>query len=273
MEAQWELFRSKHFASATDTNTVATPLTKVHSTKQQWMKYAAALLLFIGLGGALFWFQGSTHYQTAAGERLRISLADGSSITLTENTQLSVPRTFNWFSRSLSLDGEALFQVAKNPDKAFRIKGPLTHTQVLGTAFRLKATSTQNQLAVSEGKVAYWIPNTADSTVLVKGDAARVEANKITKTSLTAANADSWISGNFTFNRTPLHRVLTIVQDYYAFSLHAPKKLNGLACDFTGNFNGEERDEVLQELALAMNMRFYWNENTLMVEDVTCTPQ
>jgi ferric-dicitrate binding protein FerR (iron transport regulator) len=270
VDAQWELFKNKHFT--TSTSTVTLPRIEEAKPKQHWWRYAAAIVLFIGLGSAALWFSSNKQYQTQQGERMRITLADGSSVTLVNNTTLSVPRTFNWFNRTLSLEGEALFQVAKNPDKAFLIESPLTNTQVLGTAFRLKASNTQNAIEVSEGKVAYWRPLSGDSLILVKGESAALTQGKLHMQTLTKSNADAWISGKFSFKNTPLPQVLAILQDYYAFSIDFTNQPNTQTCGFTGNFDQQSRESVLQELALAMDINYRWEHNTLVLTEINCAP-
>ena len=58
---------------------------------------------------------------------------------LKENTTLSYPEQFTGDKRIVKLKGEAFFDVAKNPHKAFVIQTKATTTKVLGTSFKLSA--------------------------------------------------------------------------------------------------------------------------------------
>jgi ferric-dicitrate binding protein FerR (iron transport regulator) len=78
----------------------------------------------------------------------RISLHPGSSLRY--RTALAGPR------REVHLDGEAFFQVSKNPGRPFLVFTKQVVTTVLGTSFRVKAyaASKDASVAVREGKVA-----------------------------------------------------------------------------------------------------------------------
>ncbi|SFQ83765.1 FecR family protein [Hymenobacter arizonensis] len=78
----------------------------------------------------------------------RISLHPGSSLRYT--TAFAGPR------REVHLDGEAYFQVSKNPQRPFLVFTKQVVTTVLGTSFRVKAYagSKDASVAVREGKVA-----------------------------------------------------------------------------------------------------------------------
>lgn len=263
VEERWQKFKQQHF----DQPQTSTKTIKPYSS---YLKIAAAVLLFVGLGLSFLWFSGSTVYKSGKGERQQVLLADGTYVTLVNQANLTVPRVFNWKNRKLELEGEALFKVAKNQEKPFTIIGIKTNTQVLGTAFRLCTSNQQNFIEVSEGKVAYWIKETNDSVVLLKGDAATVVHNKIEQQQLLSLNADAWLKGTFTFNKTPLPKVLAQLQDYYNFNLKV-KEFTNLNCAFTGVFtDSQTKEEVIEELALAMNFTYQWQKNTLFITSASC---
>ncbi|UOQ52363.1 FecR family protein [Hymenobacter cellulosivorans] len=78
----------------------------------------------------------------------RISLHPGSSLRY--RTALAGPR------REVHLEGEAFFQVSKNPERPFLVFTKQVVTTVLGTSFRVKAYAAGKDasVAVREGKVA-----------------------------------------------------------------------------------------------------------------------
>jgi len=108
---------------------------------------------------ALTWLPGpSAHtYRTQPGEQLTVTLQDGSRMTLNTATQVKV--AFSSTQRTISVDaGEALFEVAKDPQRRFVVQ--VAHTEVIakGTVFAVRYTPTvqaARELVVSllEGKV------------------------------------------------------------------------------------------------------------------------
>ncbi|WP_166335550.1 FecR family protein [Sphingobacterium chungjuense] len=117
---------------------------------------AASLLLTFGL----YHFFQPEHliYQTGAGETKHITLADGSTIILEENSQMEVgPEFQSDTARTIHLvTGQVFFQVQKDASRPFRIKGPAMQTEVLGTSFRIRSYENESlwHIAVKTGKVA-----------------------------------------------------------------------------------------------------------------------
>lgn len=74
-----------------------------------------------------------------AGERKSFQLPDGSKVMLNAGSTLRVPADFNRSGREISLEGEAFFDVARDPRKPFVIHTPSMDIRVLGTSFNIKA--------------------------------------------------------------------------------------------------------------------------------------
>lgn len=89
---------------------------------------------------------------------LLIALSDGSSVLLQKNSRLSYPQTFAGDTREVYLEGEALFEVAKNSEKPFFVYANELVTKVLGTSFVVRAYPNQKnvQVFVKTGKVSVY---------------------------------------------------------------------------------------------------------------------
>src|SRR5699024_4274881 len=77
-------------------------------------------------------------------------------IRLNEESELTVPDKMKGNRRSVTLNGEAYFDVARDPDHPFVVYANGSTVTVLGTEFNVKADSTAGnvQVAVVEGKVS-----------------------------------------------------------------------------------------------------------------------
>jgi len=118
----------------------------------------AASIAFVAIGGAFVvegarwesWF--SPAYQTALGEQRSITLDDGSVVQLNTHSHLRTR-----FSRSLRavelLDGEAIFRVAKDAQRPFRVRTGATDIVAVGTAFNVNADDQRTIVTVLEGRV------------------------------------------------------------------------------------------------------------------------
>jgi len=133
-------------------------------------KYAAAAVILLALGTAFYFAttvnqpastQSDTiamdYYQSGAGERKQMLLPDGSVVYLNSDTKLGVAKVlFNKEKREIWLEeGEAFFEVAKNPEKPFVVHTHNLETTVRGTSFNVKAYQELDESSVSvrEGRV------------------------------------------------------------------------------------------------------------------------
>ncbi len=91
-------------------------------------------------------------YQTEIGEQSEISLNDGSTLTLNTNSQARV--RFNQLERAIFLlEGEAYFEVVKNPDVPFVVYAGNGQVRALGTAFNVRLEGERVEVLVAEGVV------------------------------------------------------------------------------------------------------------------------
>ncbi len=87
-----------------------------------------------------------------------VLLSDGSSVMLQTNSRLSYPQKFGGDTREVYLEGEALFEIAKNAEKPFLVYANELVTKVLGTSFIVKAYPEQSnvEVLVKTGKVSVY---------------------------------------------------------------------------------------------------------------------
>ncbi|HEX6431760.1 MAG TPA: FecR family protein [Niastella sp.] len=85
----------------------------------------------------------------------QIKMEDGSILTLQPNSTIHFPTHFLSDKREVHLEGEAFFEVNKNPDRPFFVYYKNLVTHVLGTSFNIKTDSRKRQVEVSvvTGKV------------------------------------------------------------------------------------------------------------------------
>ncbi|RZK17045.1 MAG: DUF4974 domain-containing protein [Hymenobacter sp.] len=133
------------------------------------LRWAAVGLLTLGLGSLLPYAghrpapptlsttAGSwTRYHNTTGQAQAFRLPDASRVTLQPGSRLRHVAGLAGGRREVYLEGEAFFQVHKNPARPFLVLTSQLVTTVLGTSFDVKAYpgSAQALVAVREGKVA-----------------------------------------------------------------------------------------------------------------------
>lgn len=241
--------------------TESTPVAKVIPLYAYAMRIAASVLVLLGLSWFTYayFFSGPVLQVVKSGNRrIEVVLPDSSRVWLNESSTLTYAATFDESERLVKLEGEAFFQVRRNPQQPFIVKaGPAT-TKVLGTSFNLRAYSaaTAVELTVATGKVAFTSEQGTEA-VVTPGYGAVLEKqnNRLTKVRVADENAWAWQSGRLRFAGQPLSEVLPVLERYYGVRLQlANKALAG--CRFTGAFNRAPLAEVLQVLEATLQLRY-----------------
>ncbi len=207
---------------------------------------AASMVLFFGLYHLLSF---SNTFQTDYGKTASMILSDGSAVTLNAKSKIDYPTLFQ-FRRSLKLEGEAYFKVAKG--STFTVTTSQGKVQVLGTQFNVNAQPSFFEVHCFEGKVKV---TTATTThILTQGQTVQV-FNQNTETSEdTTYQKPAWIHGESSFYNVPLQTVIAQFQNQYHCQVQFPKGLSKVR--FTGSFTHQNSDTALQSICLPMQLHY-----------------
>lgn len=122
-----------------------------------WLMAASIAVLAIGAAFVASsarwkaWVAGPA-YQTALGEQRSIKLEDGSVVEL--NTRSLLHTQFSRKLRAVELlEGEAIFRVAKDAQRPFRVRTGSTDIVAVGTAFNVNTHDARTVVTVLEGRV------------------------------------------------------------------------------------------------------------------------
>jgi transmembrane sensor len=119
-----------------------------------------SLTVFFVLGGFAYQFYEHApsvflRAYTTAGQKKQILLEDGTRVFLAPQSELRYPKHFAADRRVVDLQGQAYFEVSKNPHQAFVVHTDALDVQVLGTHFNVNSYKKNTVAVVSllEGKV------------------------------------------------------------------------------------------------------------------------
>lgn len=139
-----------------DDETLARPRTlnvqqRMQTALRSRLTAAVALLAIVGA----VWLglhDDALSYRTAVGEQRIVKLPDGSIVTLNTRSQIKV--RMEKAQRSIELmQGEALFDVAHDAERPFRVVAGTTVVQAIGTQFNVYRTASGTTVSVVEGIV------------------------------------------------------------------------------------------------------------------------
>jgi ferric-dicitrate binding protein FerR (iron transport regulator) len=220
-------------------NQLQLPLTErrkiLHATTWH-VKYVAVAAIFLLLIGFSYWglrtesgfrqqylswsVKPELIFQTGNKELKTQLLSDGTKVYLNGGSRLSCKAgAFNKNLREVWLEGEAFFEVAKNPEKPFIIHSPDgVQTKVLGTSFNVKAYSELSEQVVSvrTGKVK--VTKADGQFVQITPDQKAIfnrRTNALTSGVADGELAASWRSGDIVFDHADRDEIrLRIRQEF-----------------------------------------------------------
>ncbi|MDO7929281.1 FecR family protein [Pseudomonas sp. KFB-139] len=142
-------------------------------------------------------------YHTGVGETRTVQLADGSTITLSPQSALSL---VGGDARKVELlQGQAYFQVAPDPQHPFIAQAGQLSVRVLGTAFDLDLQEHHAEVALEHGQVQAENTQPPLSERLMPGQRLRFSwpSGKVERSRFNPAEVASWRSGSlFVENQT-----------------------------------------------------------------------
>lgn len=141
-----------------------------------------------------------------AGQRLKITLADGTDVWLNAQTKLTYPVIFTGEERRVILDGEAYFDVAKDETKPFIVSTHDIELKVLGTEFNVYSYSSEDysQTSLINGSLEVYLKDQQSKAVKLKpNDQVTISNKQIQSSQLSLPKDTNTVSGKV--NRNTMH--------------------------------------------------------------------
>jgi len=228
-----------------------------------FMKYAALGLLLIGIG-----FVSTRVYKNLSNKNNfieyvadnktdnKVTLIDGTKVILYSNSKLYYPKSFASNERKVKLEGEAFFEVTKNPEKPFIIDALNTEIKVLGTSFNVNANLPEKnvEVFVETGLVQVTRKNGNEESALVfPGDIVTVSKISINNSKNSNENIVAWKTKQIIFKEESLKNVIITLNKVYNTNITCSESIMDLR--FTSTFKNQQLDSVLSVLCLAFDLK------------------
>lgn len=217
------------------------------------LSVAASIILIIiaSFGGYKYITSPRAHnaqlieISTTFGETKNISLPDGTKVMLNSCSYISFPEKFVSSQRSVKLEGEAYFQVARDEEQPFIITTDNFNVQVLGTVFNVQAYQGDEiqSVNVESGKVQVDMPDamsqlTANEQILIN-----TRTNDFARATVENADIALWRKGFLHFSKAPVADVVKQLERIYNYKILFE---NGQ--EFNNLISGEHENESLEEV-------------------------
>lgn len=164
---------------------------------------AIALLLAVGNG----WYQArqtrldleslNTTINVPIGQRIEVTLQDGTRVCLNAGSSLEFPNVFSKHDRKVRLSGEAMFDVMPDADCPFVVETYGYDVQVYGTKFNVEAdaASAEFSTALLQGSVKVTDRASGAGFFLVPGEKAELVQGKLRRSPITNSDEYLWTEG------------------------------------------------------------------------------
>ena len=158
-----------------------------------------------------------------------VRLSDGTKVWLNSKSSLKYPVKFSGNTRDVTLEGEAYFEVSKNPHSPFTVKTKSGNVTVLGTHFNVSAYQEDKKFetTLAEGKVKIsQISKTEknESVILKPGQQASVHNETIKVAEVDPYGYSAWKDGKFYFENENLKSILDKMERWYNFNVRFEQK-------------------------------------------------
>lgn len=240
----------------------------------------AAVMLILIISGALGWTLFGIQNQnlksqisdnpirdivvtTGMGEHSRVSLPDGTALTL--NAQTTVRYNLSDGKRQVSIDGEAFFEVARDPEHPFVVNANGMTVTCLGTSFDVRNYSDESTASVvlRDGKVRV---NARDADLTME-PGSRVLMDRqtlaLSKHTVTPSDYTAWLNGEIKFNNQTLEEIAAELSRNYNIDLVITS--NELKQErFNGYLGRSSLRNILDVLCLASDMSYHVDNDTMV---------
>ncbi|MHA7831689.1 MAG: FecR family protein [Flagellimonas sp.] len=209
------------------------------------------------------------------GKTLSVTLQDGSVVMLNSGSSMTYPSSFvPMDKREVALNGEAFFEITKNPEKPFIVKTKTMYTQVFGTVFNVSAYEEDGpgQVVLVEGSVGVGkskaVLNSKDFQMLKPHQkATAVLGNDVDfiVEDVDVSSYISWTKGILAFENESMGQIIKRLQRQYDIAIvNQFEELEERR--FTGMFDEESIDNVLRTIQAHTDFSYEIEGNTITIK-------
>lgn len=186
------------------------------------------------------------------GERRHIVLSDGSEVWVNAGSLLVYSREFQGDTRTLLLNGEAYFNVAKNPDKPFIVKTESMDVEAIGTSFNVQSYPDAGNCVTTleTGKVKIHTKEKELEPYILLPDEQLIysrASRSVSKKKVDANKHTTWKLGYLVFQGNTFDDIMKAIERNYGVTVHYNSdKFSGRF--FTMRFSPDEELEQVFEV-------------------------
>jgi ferric-dicitrate binding protein FerR (iron transport regulator) len=205
---------------------------------------------------------------TPRGGQYQIVLPDGSKVWLNAASSLKFPTSFTGTDRTVTLNGEAYFEVSRRTDQPFfvRLKNDVA-VEVLGTRFNINDYNDEPAVRATLLEGSIRVQRDGHSNVLRPGQQAvlgRTDAAITINKDADLDEAVAWKNGMFVFNSVPLEAIMRQMERWYDVEVSYRGNVKGIS--FNGQISRYSNvSKMLDMLATTGEVHFIMENKKIIV--------
>ena len=209
---------------------------------------------------------GQNTLRTAKNGEFYITLEDGTVVHLNYNTTLRYPERFSSEERMVYLDGEAYFEVAKDPQRPFKVMTSNVTIRQYGTSFNVNTYSKRfTEVVLVEGSVGVF--NGKNEYTMRPNERLRLDKST---SELSIKEVDvkpyiAWHKGRFIFDNESLGEIMETLSHWYDVDVVFDRpELRNL--HFTGNMDRYGNlTPILKSISQTAELRIVLKNRTIYI--------
>jgi ferric-dicitrate binding protein FerR (iron transport regulator) len=268
------------------------------------LKVAAIVIFTFGISWLLLSYRhnqkplaANNRIEVPLGSKTRIILPDGSVVWVNSGSKLNYYSDFNDTSRIVCLEGEAYFDVVKNPEKPFVVRTGSLDIKAWGTSFNVKSYPDEDyvETILVSGSVSVIKPETGkeiaqlkpdQKTIYFKKEATIAFEAKVKKQNNKEAtehiininqnarlvlvetkpeNFTAWKDEKLIFNNETFDQIVVKLERWYGVKIHLMDENLKTEC-FTGKFiHNEPLIQVLEAIKITTPIKYKVKQNDVYI--------
>ncbi len=158
------------------------------------------------------------------GQRVNLQLADGTDVWLNSGSEFTYSTAFSKSDRTVTLDGEGYFKVAKDAEHPFRVHTSKATVEVLGTEFDLKAYDDSPEFTASLLEGAVQLVAGDARTILKPNESATLHNGTFVISEITDGDEFLWRDGILSFGETPFVELMKRFEQFYGVKIRVDNR-------------------------------------------------
>lgn len=236
-----------------------------------YWRMAAGLFLVFGLGMLMqyilpqksleqFSYLAETRIEVPLGQMSNVVLPDGTTVLLNSGTTLVYDGKFQAGERTVSLEGEAFFDVTKDQEHPFVIKTDALDFKVYGTSFNIQAYPEDKMISTTlvEGSLGIMGKTGNEMVRLVPGENATFlpDGQGLLVGKVDLEMYTSWKDGLVTFRNEKLKDIARKIERWYNVEIVIQDASLGEEIYLGSIMKNKPVDQILEVFSLTSSLKY-----------------